>query len=391
MSESYLPRYTERPGEQVFQPPYVAQGARLHLCFVDGGVDELNDLLDGSLNAVLAARSPGSARFRATGQRMIFMFAEIEKMYSEASEYLSFVKQQTAIMRSARATMAGEELRKREDEVAAEAREQLAQAPFVREIELGIWVPISRLAYGQLSPAFYLPFVFNGTPASVVTGREVYGYPKQLAFFERHPEPGDVSLPDPPPLQAVTMSTWHRRTKSDPEYTDSKLLTITLPSDAAVPFPEGQSWQSHAVESLRHRAAPRVPRVRIAAPRTTTIEREVAGNPWDDFVNRMVRGAPLCFLRQFRDPVSPPDATLQQIIAARFVIQQTPRFKTLGAPDRPGSGGDILFEPSETLDLWNKLGLTWVDEENGRRRVSIQNTVVIEGLDFTVDLGKVLG
>ena len=94
----------------------------------------------------------------------------------------------------------------------------------------------------------------------------------------------------------------------------------------------------------------------------------------------MVNSAPLYFLRQFRDPVEPTRATIQDIIAARFVIQRLPT-----VTDVP-NGGTITFAESATLDLPAALGL----HMDGSRTVPVQQTVIIEGLDFTVDLGKVM-
>jgi hypothetical protein len=353
MSESYLPRYTDRPGDQVFQPPYVADGVRLHVCFVKADVDTLNDVIDGSLNAALESRSPGASRFRATGQPIIFMFAEIDRMYSAADEYMKIAKGQTR------------------PEEPADPRASLELLPFVPEVELGIWVPISRLVYGHQQPGFYLPFVFNATPASVVTGREVFGYPKQLADFDRN-------LPRPDPLTSVKMRTWHRR-PNEFEYTLADLLTLTVRADTKSDL-GAEQWQAAVAQCLSDRDAPTLPRIRFRAQRSESDDQPAEESSWDGFVQDMVKSAPLCFLRQFRDPVNPPDATVQQIISARFVIQSTPDFSF-----HPGTSSDIAFEESQTLDLIDILGL-----EHTNRTVPIRNLVVIDNLAFTVDLGKVL-
>jgi hypothetical protein len=358
MSESYLPRYTERPGEQVFEPPYVAEDVRLHMCFVNADVDRLNDLIDGSLNVALEARSRGAPRFRATGQPIIFMFAEIAKMYSAAEDYLRIVKKQTP-RPGAPATLA----------------EALTDHPYVPEVELGIWVPISRLVYGKQEPGFYLPFVFNGTPASVVTGREVYGYPKQLADFDTPP---DRSVP----LTSVTMKTWHRPGK-DPQYTLADLLTLTLETERKSRLAD-KRWQAAAARSLSLRDIPTLPRIRFRSAQSGADDQPAEEPSWDDFVQDMVKSAPLLFLRQFRDPVNPADATVQQIISARFVIQATPTFSF-----HPETKSHIEFRESVTLDLIGELGLK--ADTSAARTVAITSLVVIDNLSFTVDLGKVLG
>jgi hypothetical protein len=356
MSESYLPTYTERPGEQVFRPPYVADGVRLHVCFVTADVDRLNDLIDDSLNVALEARSRGAPRFRATGQPIIFMFAEIAKMYSAADDYMTIVKGQTP-----------------RPGAPASLGAALADHPYVPEVELGIWVPISRLVYGKQEPGFYLPFVFNGTPASVVTGREVYGYPKQFADFAR-------TEASPRPLTSMTMQTWHLRSENDREYTLADLLTLTLASEKASKL---NNWQAAVAQSLSGRDIPTLPRIRFRAKGTDADDEPSKEPSWDDFVDEMVKSAPLLFLRQFRDPVNPADATVQQIISARFVIQSTPTFSF-----HPDTDSHIAFEKSQTLDLIKILGLT--PATSAERTVAIDSLVVIDELTFTVDLGKVL-
>jgi hypothetical protein len=369
VTDSYLPVYADRPGEQVERPPYVAQGVRLHLFFVDADVDRLNDMLDMSLNRVLAANAPGGMRARSTGQPIIFMFAEIDKMFSEGTGYVSKVIERTIATKRG---LAAEQV----ESLSEEAYGSLTGRRYVAETELGIWVPITLRTYGRREPAFYLPFVFNGTPASVVTGREVYGYPKQFAYFDPDDRPERV--------EGLRMSTWHCG-PGNKKYELSDLLAITLPTEQErVERPMGSTWQDAAGVALRGKAVPKVPRVRFRDPGTEQDDGrdpDVGTDEWDDFVNAMVRKAPLCFLRQFRDPVNPADASLQQVITARFVIQQLPEFEMYD------EGGSIEFQLSDTLDLIADLGLIEVEA----RTVRIRNTVRIDKLEFVVDLGKIVG
>jgi hypothetical protein len=369
VTDSYLPVYADRPGEQVLRPPYVAQDVRLHLFFVDADVDRLNDMLDTSVNRVLAANAPGGMRARSTGQPIIFMFAEIDKMFSEGTGYVSKVVERTNAARRGLAAEAVQSL-------SEQAYDSLTGRRYVGETELGIWVPITLRTYGRREPAFYLPFVFNGTPASVVTGREVYGYPKQFAYFVPDDRPARV--------EGLQMSTWHCGPGKE-RYELSNLLTITPPTEQERHEPpKGSTWQDAAGEALRDKAVPKVPRARFRVPGT---EQDDGRDPdlgtaeWDNFVGAMVRKAPLCFLRQFRDPVNPADASLQQVITARFVIQQLPDFVMYN------EGGNIEVQRSDTLDLIADLGLVEVEA----RKVAIRNTVRIDKLDFVVDLGKIVG
>ena len=253
---SDLPAYADRPGEQVFGPPYCAENARLHLLFVDADPDKVDDLLDASLNQVGGGRIGGGAPFYATGQRLLIMLAEIEKMHSQADGYLAHVK----------------DPRKRNDVRGAQAR--LTDADWVSEVELGFWVPVSRIVYGRRSPGFYLPFVFNDSPASVVTGREVYGYPKQLATFAD--STGARIEPGTAPLGTVEVSAFHRPSANDHKYTSSLLVTITLDhqrrplggSTSGVDAHGSPLWKFAVKAALEQTSKPR-PRLRFAAPTPT--------------------------------------------------------------------------------------------------------------------------
>ena len=96
------------------------------------------------------------------------MFAEIPRMYSNAAAYLEGVKKQPL---------------RRRDQLAW--RSSSAETTSARSSSASGYRSC-RTIYGQHTPGFYLPFVFNDSPASIATGREVYGYPKQLASLNVH-------------------------------------------------------------------------------------------------------------------------------------------------------------------------------------------------------------
>jgi Acetoacetate decarboxylase (ADC) len=369
VSDGGLPAYVERPGEQVLGPPYVAMDARLNLLFVDADIDRLNDLIDASLNTPLLAQFGVTPAFQASRPTIIFMFAVIPRMYSNAEAYLDGVKQQPTDEE-----FTGLELTLRGD--------------YVREVELSVWIPLVRTIYGQHTPGFYLPFVFNDSPASIATGREVYGYPKQLASFACDPD-------DKAPT-SIELTTWHIPNKEPPtgsKYEPNRLLRINLPTSAAMSGSQADGAQVTRVEDFRVATAEAFgeapaagrPRLRFASlppdgRQEPDRNQTPAANPASaEFAANMVRAAPLYFLRQFRDPVHPGRATDQRLIEARFVIQRMPATKRI-----VGGGASIEFDTSRTLDLPTVLGL---DPETP---TPIRESLVIEDLTFTVDLGKEL-
>ena len=223
----------------------------------------------------------------------------------------------------------------------------------MKEVELGVWVPVSRTLFDQLTPGFYLPFVFNDSPASVVTGREVYGYPKQLADFTTEGNPDYGRDNDNRPLKGVTLKTWHipraaedvarpDNERAGMEYRREELLRIDstgallplgIPTSvsSSLPIRRSGSRASSATWATSQRS--RGPRLRFV-PKPTSGQSSAS---FEEFSLDMVRAAPLYFLRQFRDPVDPFAATVQQIVQARFVIQSNPTTTEIGGGTSPSS------------------------------------------------------
>ncbi|MGH9223609.1 MAG: hypothetical protein ACRD2W_07430, partial [Acidimicrobiales bacterium] len=54
---------------------------------------------------------------------------------------------------------------------------------YMSEREVAVWCLVADPAAGNRL-AWYLPYVFTDSGQTVVTGREVYGYPKQIGIFE---------------------------------------------------------------------------------------------------------------------------------------------------------------------------------------------------------------
>jgi hypothetical protein len=54
---------------------------------------------------------------------------------------------------------------------------------YAGEQELAIFVPVRR--QGQALPSIYTPYIFVDNPTAVSQGREIYGFPKELARFDR--------------------------------------------------------------------------------------------------------------------------------------------------------------------------------------------------------------
>jgi hypothetical protein len=138
---SHLPDYVERGSEQVWRQPFSAQQADLY-GFVTPADRSAIDLL---LQRDLVGPSGGAVDYRCAHPNVILTFGSIAR---EASL----------------------------DPFDAERG-------YISEREVSVWCLAADVnAGGRL--VWYLPYIFTNSGQTVATGREIFGYPKQLGFFE---------------------------------------------------------------------------------------------------------------------------------------------------------------------------------------------------------------
>jgi hypothetical protein len=138
--EPVLPEYVERGGEVVYAHPHAVQGMRMYCFSMLADPSRLDALVERTLNAP----SGDAERFGAAGGAVLLSFADID--------------------------------------VVTPAEPPDAWLGYVREKEMAVWVPL----YDHRRTAFSwtFPYVFIDSPITLAGGREVYGYPKQLARFD---------------------------------------------------------------------------------------------------------------------------------------------------------------------------------------------------------------
>jgi len=117
----------------------MAEGATLHGFAVTGDADKIDDLLDRDLNEPAL----GEVEYRCASDTVFFTFADIPKLTSVNKPDHDY--------------------------------------GYVAEKELSIWCLAADVAAGVPRLVWYLPYVFTDSGEAIATGREVYGYPKQLA------------------------------------------------------------------------------------------------------------------------------------------------------------------------------------------------------------------
>ena len=135
-----LPDYVERGGRQVWRPPYTARGAELFGFVLQADRGAIDELLAHDL--VEPAR--GEVDYRCANDRIVVIFAHIERLASDDSR----------------------------DE----------HRGYLSEREVSVWCLAADVTAGTRL-VWYLPYVFVDSGQAVASGREVYGYPKQMGCF----------------------------------------------------------------------------------------------------------------------------------------------------------------------------------------------------------------
>jgi hypothetical protein len=137
-----LPDYVERGGRQVWRPPYTARGAELFGFVLQADRGAIDELLAHDL--VEPAR--GEVDYRCANDRVVVIFAQIERLASDDS------------------------------------RDK--HRGYLCEREVSVWCLAADVTAGTRL-VWYLPYVFVDSGQAVASGREVYGYPKQMGRFAK--------------------------------------------------------------------------------------------------------------------------------------------------------------------------------------------------------------
>ncbi|MCW6037431.1 NAD(P)-binding protein [Spirulina subsalsa FACHB-351] len=158
---SGFPAYIERGGEQSFLQPYILQGTNFYGFFLKGNLSHLQALCDRYFNAP----SQGQVEYRPLSPYVLLSFDRIAHITS------------------------------------TEAPDR-DKGFFSEQGEVIIWIPVmaghsrgDRFVVDHL--AVFIPYIFVNNSPALVSGREVYGFPKQWGWidFPTNPnERGDFNL-----------------------------------------------------------------------------------------------------------------------------------------------------------------------------------------------------
>ncbi|MEZ5409159.1 MAG: hypothetical protein R2761_14115 [Acidimicrobiales bacterium] len=287
-----LPLYVERGFDPVPRPPFQAGRSDLLMALVEAD----SRVTSALVNRAITEPSGGTFRYRAMANWVLLMFADLKEMGSAHRDD----------------TLRGH----------------------VAENELSLWIP---LLDGANRPAWYMPYVFNSEASAVITGREVYGYPKiHTPMVMDWPDgelPRSVSIDFPVRvgdrwgkrrLQVLTMN----EDKVEQFQPASALPTVNAATEAGGRTSSPQSAQSDPKLRLRLRPAPprgipgKQPRPPApAGPHDDWMwAADKLSAPGREAARDLLANAPLVFLKQFRDAERSDRACYQAIIHAKLVM-----------------------------------------------------------------------
>ena len=216
----------------------------------------------------------------------------------------------------------------------------------------GLHQPSARSPSGAWSPTctargrllWYLPYIFTDSEQTVATGREIFGYPKQLGYFDDdYPEAlgpaGGVTTvqtlaidpfgPDEPAIKREmirSIAGARRGARSRARPRSSTELGLLFPERTVGGYahaarPGGAAIGEDHPPGARRRRRRRRPAGPWIQGMLSAIEgRTLTGNPSDLIVD-LVTDTTLVFLKQFRDVSCATKACYQAVIEAPLAIE----------------------------------------------------------------------
>jgi hypothetical protein len=298
-----LPDYVERGGRQVWRPPYTARDAVIFGFVLAAD----RDAIDGLLQEALVEPAMGAVDYRCAHENIVVTFADIARL--------------------------------------ASGEPPDSQRGFLREREVSVWCLAADVMEGGRL-VWYLPYVFTDSGQTVATGREVYGYPKQIGRFPPN-YPDKLAQGGLTTVQALVIPEF----RPDAEATRRPVVSVRrsdVQAGARETVSVGASSTGEVMLGFPGEVAvnldlPFGPQPKLSAAITAVgvaPPRQPASPPWvrrmlnfvqgrglmvasDQLVMAMVNNPTLVFLKQFRDASCATKACYQAIVEAPIVPHLT--------------------------------------------------------------------
>jgi hypothetical protein len=339
-----FPYVTAPVGTPILLEPYRFNDAQMAVFFLEASSEALNSLLDTYINEP----SGGAYEYRSLG----------------------FDGKAFVVMIMARMTV----------DVRNTDGQYYGQEPYN---ELSFWIPChdrKALLHGKFSPALYLPFLFPDAFSPVATGREVYGFAKQLATYT-FPK-GTFDMRDPAftaempafknlgPGNVATMQTFI----SVPGKTSiigTQSIVGTMPETKETP------WDSSAI------ARDAITQQFLGAKWTCSATGEII----DDVINWFLAEWPAIFLKQFPAIEDARVAESKSITTAPFHLEKFyGGFPYMNWLRLEPHTFDITFPQLASMPIVKQLGLTTSSTTPDADTVSAKGCWV--HVDFSLESGK---
>jgi hypothetical protein len=332
-----LPDYVELGGRQVWRPPYTARRAQVFGFALKADRHTIDVLLEEAF----VEPSGGAVDYRCAHDHILVTFATIERLASgELPD---------------------------------------SDCGFMPEKEVSVWCLAADVA-AENRLVWHLPYVFTDTGQTVATGREVYGYPKQLGRFDRDypdkllsggettvealaidPLQRDVCAQWCPMISAVSVAVPSEAEELAREASD----TVDMVEEFARAFPGEPRTEANRAFGPAPTPKAVIAPVDAPPPPRTSPSRPWIGRLLDTFLGRGLTGDPaelifrmiddpnLLFLKQFRDVTCPTKACYQAVVEAPLAVNP------VGAAYAPldPSGFTIRFEDWASHPIARDLGV----------------------------------
>lgn len=282
--------YVDRGGEQVIRPPIMATGVQSSSFILEGDMAALQGLCDRYFNQP----AQGALDIRPAIHYVVLNFNVFRKQYSTDP--------------------------------------QARQMGWLPEQEAVLWVLTLDARRQRL--LWFVPYIFVDSGYAMAAGREIYGFPKALGWFQIPAEPQHATL-----WSADTMV--FAQFTPETEGTRQRLIDIRR-TTAAPDTGLLKTWESvvgmsqEIVRTLLHDDAGELLDFRLAL------------HLLEDLMHGRV---PMIFLKQFRDAVHSTQASYQAVIEASAMLERFHRGGLLHG------NFEITIHPYQSHPIHEDLGL----------------------------------
>jgi hypothetical protein len=316
-----LPPYVSTGDRIVGFGPYLQKGTILHNFCVDGDKDKIQKKLD----TMFAEPSGGAVRYRPAFSRLFLSVAEIARIVPQNPiDYARFG---------------------------------------VPEIDVTIWAVAHREGSGPFELRWVPLFLSVDNFFAMATGREVYGFPKEIGRYQFSPQSPEPGGPRSFLVEAFAVP------KFSPQATPAWLPLFEIkPADCEPPPPEPANlWER--IEEFGERVVERIGEHAVDAALKIASE---------EAISRIIQGEAviLPFLKQFPSAADPTRAIYQAIIEAPTTINE---FRRGGVTD---CDYEVTVHSYDSHPFFEELGIQGTPENVGKG--------MWVDFDFTMDLGHEL-